>query len=194
MNSVEKGARELSISRPNPGRRHSCRSAQFGTRHRSGTSRAGFCALLHDKDQRNRDGTGDLSVHHRRPWGPLVGRRQSSLGAPYSSSPCRQQSKPWISSGGFTDWRAERRHRSRWSSSTGLAGNRHAILQGAVPSNLIRVCGNQNCRDRVSRIDEASMEFDARHSGHLDVSHQAGGWTARGDARKSAAEANASTV
>ena len=73
----EEGVRELSIRhRAKPDRRHSGRGARFRTRHRSGTSRAGFRTLLHDKDQRHGDGAGDLPVHHRRTWGSIVGRRQ----------------------------------------------------------------------------------------------------------------------
>jgi len=52
----------------------------------------------------------------------------------------------------------------------------HPIVQGAVPNNLIRVCRNEDRRDRVACIDEASVEFDASHSRHLDVGHQAGGF------------------
>ena len=37
-----------------------------------------------------------------------------------------------------------------------------SILQGAAPSSLIRVCGDENRRDRVPRIDEVSVELDAR--------------------------------
>ena len=45
----------------------------------------------------------------------------------------------------------------------------HPIVQGAVPNNLIRVCRNEDRRDRVACIDEVSVEFDASHSRHLDV-------------------------
>ena len=38
----------------------------------------------------------------------------------------------------------------------------HPILQGAVPNNLVRVCRNEDRRDRVACIDEVSVEFDAR--------------------------------
>ena len=71
----------------------------------------------------------------------------------------------------------------------------HPIVQGAVPTNLIRVCRNEDRRDRVACVDEVSVEFDASHSRHL--------WTSatkqavsgrRGDPKKSAAGGNVSTV
>ena len=100
-------------------------------------------------------------------------------GAQYFSSLCRQHSRLHeVYSCGLPDWTAERRHRSRWSSSTGLPEvTNHPIVQGAVPNNLIRVCRNEDRRDRVARIDEVSVEFDASHSRHLDVGDQAGGFS-----------------
>ena len=38
----------------------------------------------------------------------------------------------------------------------------HSILQGAVSSHLIRIGGDENGRDHVARIDEMSVELDAR--------------------------------
>ena len=77
MGSVEEGARELSI------RTDQCETGgvlvevrELRAGHRSGPSRAGFRTLLHDKDQRSRHGTIDLSVHHRCAWWPVVGRWQ----------------------------------------------------------------------------------------------------------------------
>ena len=59
-----------------------------------------------------------------------------------------------FSSFGFRDSRAERRQRSRWSSSTGLREvTNDPILQGAPLDDLIRVCGNEDRRDRVARLD-----------------------------------------
>ena len=43
------------------------------------------------------------------------------------------------------------------------------ILQGAVPDDLIRVCGDEDRRDRVPRIDQMSVELEPSHSGHLNV-------------------------
>jgi hypothetical protein len=51
------------------------------------------------------------------------------------------------------------------------------VLQGAVPNDLIGVCGNEDRRDRVPRADEMSLELDPGHSRHLDVSDQAVGFT-----------------
>ena len=49
-----------------------------------------------------------------------------------------------------------------------------SILQGAIPDDLIRVCGNQDRRNGASRIDKFSVELNSGHSGHLDVGDQAG--------------------
>ena len=55
------------------------------------------------------------------PMGVGCGQRPIDLGAQYFSSLCRQAWKIYeFSSCGFPDSRAERRQRSRWSSSTGL--------------------------------------------------------------------------
>ena len=70
----------------------------------------------------------------------------------------------------------------------------HSILQGAVPSDVIRIGSDENRRDHVARIDEMSVELNPAHSRHLNVGDQARGFGNRGDARKSAAEGNASTV
>ena len=51
-----------------------------------------------------------------------------------------------------------------------------AVFQGALPDSLIRVCGNENGGNRVARIDEMSVKLNAGHSGHLNVSDQAGGF------------------
>ena len=49
------------------------------------------------------------------------------------------------------------------------------ILQGAVPDDLIRVCGNEDRRNRVARIDEMFVELNTSHSRHLNVGDQARG-------------------
>ena len=51
------------------------------------------------------------------------------------------------------------------------------VVQGALSDSLIRVGGNENCRDRVSRIDEARLELNSTHSRHLDVGNKAGGFS-----------------
>ena len=51
-----------------------------------------------------------------------------------------------------------------------------AVLQSAVAGRLIRVCGNEDRRNRVARIDEMPLKLNASHSGHLNVSDQAGGF------------------
>jgi len=49
-----------------------------------------------------------------------------------------------------------------------------AIRQGASPVNVIGVGSNEDRWNRTSRFDEVSVEFDAGHSGHMDVSDKAG--------------------
>jgi hypothetical protein len=48
------------------------------------------------------------------------------------------------------------------------------IHQSARPDLFIRVARYKDCRDRVSRIDEVSVERHSGHRGHMDVSDQAG--------------------
>ena len=51
-----------------------------------------------------------------------------------------------------------------------------AVLQGALPDGLVRVCGNEDRRNRVARIYEMPVKLNASHCGHLNVSDQAGGF------------------
>jgi hypothetical protein len=48
------------------------------------------------------------------------------------------------------------------------------IVQGASPVNVIRKRGYEDCRDRVARVDKASVEFEPGHGRHMDVGDQAG--------------------
>jgi hypothetical protein len=48
-------------------------------------------------------------------------------------------------------------------------------LQGAPPGDLIRVCGNEDRRNRVARIHEMSVELNSSHARHLNVGDQARG-------------------
>ena len=43
------------------------------------------------------------------------------------------------------------------------------IPQGTPPDDLIRVCGNEDRRNRVARINQMSVELDSSHSRHLNV-------------------------
>ena len=52
----------------------------------------------------------------------------------------------------------------------------YAVLQGEVAHRLIGICGDEDRRDRVSRLDEVLVELDARHSRHLDIGNQAVGF------------------
>jgi FixJ family two-component response regulator len=49
----------------------------------------------------------------------------------------------------------------------------HAFLEGALPSNLIRVSSDENRRDPMSHSNQMSMELNPRHSRHLNVGDQA---------------------
>ena len=49
-----------------------------------------------------------------------------------------------------------------------------AIRQRASPVNVIGVCSNEDCRNRVPRFDEVSVEFNTGHPRHMDVSDKAG--------------------
>ena len=69
-----------------------------------------------------------------------------------------------------------------------------SILQGAVPDDLIRVCGNENRRNRVPRIDEMFVELNPSHSRHLDVGDQAGGFREERRCQEIGCRGNASTV
>ena len=49
------------------------------------------------------------------------------------------------------------------------------VLHGTPAGDLIRVCGNEDRRNRVTRIDEMSVELNSSHSRHLNVGDQARG-------------------
>jgi len=48
-----------------------------------------------------------------------------------------------------------------------------AVLQRALADRFIRVCGNEDRRNCVARIDEISVELNAGHARHLDIGDQA---------------------
>jgi len=48
------------------------------------------------------------------------------------------------------------------------------ILQGAGSDVFIGVSRYEDCRNRVPRLDEASVELEARHRGHMYVGDQTG--------------------
>ena len=50
-----------------------------------------------------------------------------------------------------------------------------SILQSTPPDDLVRVCGNEDRRNRVSCSDEMSVELKTGHSRHLNVGDQARG-------------------
>src|SRR5260221_62161 len=48
------------------------------------------------------------------------------------------------------------------------------IVQDAGAVNVVGIGSNENCRNRVPCLDEVSVQLDAGHRRHLDVSNQAG--------------------
>jgi len=48
------------------------------------------------------------------------------------------------------------------------------VPQGLIPDGLIGVGGNEDCRDRVPRIDQMPVQLDTSYSGHVNVGDQAG--------------------
>ena len=53
-------------------------------------------------------------------------------------------------------------------------------VQGAFPDDLVRVCGNNDRRNRVARIDKMSVKLKSCHSRHLNVGDQARGCSEEG--------------
>jgi hypothetical protein len=119
MNSVEEGARELSESSKS---RRAALLWKCAIRDRAsiGIVPSGF---LNPSTRRRPAESGwgwRSAVPSSSPTGVGCGWTLMSLKAPYSGSPCRQQSRPMDLSWRLHGWTTERRHRSRWSSSTGL--------------------------------------------------------------------------
>src|SRR5262249_50052318 len=50
----------------------------------------------------------------------------------------------------------------------------NAVVQGAVLVNVIGIRGNEDCRNRISRTNEGSVELNPRHPRYVDVGDQAG--------------------
>ena len=51
-----------------------------------------------------------------------------------------------------------------------------SIVQSAGPDVVVWVGRHEDRRNRISRIDEVSVEFDSGHRGHMDVGDYAGGF------------------
>jgi hypothetical protein len=49
------------------------------------------------------------------------------------------------------------------------------IVQDSGPDVVIGIGGHEDCRNRMPHIDEAPVEFESCHRGHMDVGDQAGG-------------------
>jgi hypothetical protein len=70
----------------------------------------------------------------------------------------------------------------------------HPVLQSAGPDVVVGESRHQDRRNRMPGFDEAPVELDTGHRRHMDISDQAGGFDETRDARKSAAEEEASTA
>ena len=122
MSSVEEGARELSISTKQGQTSDVLVAVQdsgpgIDPEHLD----AGFRALLHHKEQLESEWDSRFAGPSSPPMEVGCGQRPIGLGARYFSSLCPQARRVHeFSSCGFPDSRAERRQRSRCSSSTGL--------------------------------------------------------------------------
>jgi hypothetical protein len=44
-----------------------------------------------------------------------------------------------------------------------------AFVESAIPGRVIRICGDEVRRNRLSRKRQAPVEFNSGHSGHLHV-------------------------
>jgi hypothetical protein len=49
------------------------------------------------------------------------------------------------------------------------------VFQSPRPYSLVGIGSNKDGWNLMPRLDQARVEFDSRHSGHLDVGNQAGG-------------------
>src|SRR5947209_4154335 len=49
------------------------------------------------------------------------------------------------------------------------------VFQSPGPSSLVGIGRNEDGWNLMPRLDQARVEFESRHSRHLDVSNQAGG-------------------
>jgi len=70
----------------------------------------------------------------------------------------------------------------------------NAVVQGAVLVNVIGIRGNEDCRNRISRTNEVSVELNPVIPGMWTSTIRQAVSLRRGDARNSAADGKASTV
>src|SRR5205814_7266529 len=99
------------------------------------------------------------------------GRRRTNRAAPCSYSTCRERnasSRPLL--------KRARRSESRANTSYEIVlihrfrqVTQDPIVQGASPVSIIGKGRDEDCRYRAARVDKAPVEFEARHSRHMDV-------------------------
>ena len=66
------------------------------------------------------------------------------------------------------------------------------VLKCPIPDDVIGVCGNENCRDRVPRHDQLPVQLDPVIPGMWTSVTKQAVWAREGDTRKSAADGKAS--
>ena len=50
------------------------------------------------------------------------------------------------------------------------------VPYGLIPDGFIGVCSNEDRRNRVSSVDQMSVQLNSSHARHLNVGDQAGGF------------------
>ena len=108
--------------------------------------------------------------------GAGCGRRRMSPGAPYFRSPCpapKESSRILFRRVTGRESRAKTPYQMlfiHWLTKV----TDHPVIQGAGPVNIIGVGSYEDCRNRVARLDEVSVECDPGHRRHVNVGDQAG--------------------
>ena len=116
-----------------------------------------------------------MPVHYRRPWGRLWAEANEPRGAVF------QVTLPALKESSRILFRRVTGRESRaktpfqmlfihWLAKV----TDDPVIQGAGPLNVSGVGSHQDCRNRVTRPDEVSMECDSGHLRHVDVGDEAG--------------------
>ena len=165
MGSVEEGARELSISTElSPDRAAFSSQCAIRDQELIRNNSIDFSSPSTHKGQRDWDGAVDLSLHHRRPWRPVVGRGQSAS---------RRRISVHSADGSRSFMSYPQRRWRTGEPSEGSASRcsiihrlgeitNDAILQSAIPDTVVRVSRNENRRNRLPRIDQVPVELGPR--------------------------------
>jgi hypothetical protein len=139
-------------------------------------SGARFRGILHHEVKRNGDGAIHLGVHHRRPWGPAVGRGKLTSRrriAVYPTRRRKESSRILLSRFPGRESRAKTPYKVLFIDWLTKVTD-DPVVQDTRAVNIIRVGRHEDCRNRPPCIDEVSVEFDPGHRRHMDVGNQAG--------------------